>query len=88
MAARIVRYGLAWLGCTLAVPVAAQPVLDPLFGDGAVLQREQPIDIRGRASPARPSARRWVKRRKAPRRIVTGGSSLPSLRWPPVARIG
>ncbi|MDM7955212.1 sialate O-acetylesterase [Blastomonas sp.] len=51
MAARIVRYGLAWLGCTLAVPVAAQPVLDPLFGDGAVLQREQPIDIRGRASP-------------------------------------
>lgn len=34
----------------LAVPVAAQPKLDPLFGDHAVLQRERPILVTGTAA--------------------------------------
>ncbi|WP_040369986.1 sialate O-acetylesterase [Blastomonas sp. AAP53] len=33
-----------------SVPAMAQPVLDPQFGDQAVLQRDQPIFIRGRAT--------------------------------------
>lgn len=34
----------------VAGPVAAQPVLDPIFGTGAVLQRDQPIVVRGLAN--------------------------------------
>lgn len=46
----------SWSGPALAVwwlaaPVAAQPVLDPVFGDHAVLQREHPIAVRGRTAP-------------------------------------
>ncbi len=36
---------------TLAAPAWAQPTIDPLFGSGAVLQRDQPIVVRGRAAP-------------------------------------
>ncbi|WP_409674488.1 sialate O-acetylesterase [Blastomonas sp.] len=39
------------MAAAASTPVLAQPVLDPLFTDGAVLQRDQPIHVRGRAEP-------------------------------------
>src|SRR4051812_33537464 len=36
----------------LAVPAFAAPVLDPLFGDHAVLQRDRPILVTGSAAPS------------------------------------
>ena len=36
---------------TMPLTAAAQPALDLLFTDGAVLQRDHPIYIRGRANP-------------------------------------
>jgi sialate O-acetylesterase len=41
----------ALVGSCLAMPAMAQPVLDPVFGNDAVLQRDQPIFVRGRTAP-------------------------------------
>ncbi len=42
----------ALIACgTAALPAMAQPVLDPVFGDHAVLQREHPIVVRGHTAP-------------------------------------
>ena len=45
------RISAALVAWCLAAPVAAQPMLDPVFGDHAVLQREHPIAVRGRTTP-------------------------------------
>src|SRR5947209_20106903 len=46
------RWSLFLLSASmLAVPAAAAPRLDPLFGDHAVLQRDRPILVTGTAAP-------------------------------------
>ena len=42
-----------WLGALalLAAPTLAAPALDPVFSDHAVIQRDEPIELRGTADP-------------------------------------
>lgn len=51
MRARGFRAGTALVAICLAMPAMAQPLLDPVFGDNAVLQRDQPIHVHGRTAP-------------------------------------
>lgn len=51
MTVRLKLAASALLAATSVLPVAAQPVLDPMFRDSAVLQRDHPIHIRGQADP-------------------------------------
>ncbi|WAC23404.1 sialate O-acetylesterase [Blastomonas sp. SL216] len=52
MRASALRSCAALIACGMAaLPAIAQPVLDPVFGDHAVLQREHPIAVRGRTAP-------------------------------------
>jgi sialate O-acetylesterase len=45
------RFACLTLALALATPVQAAPTLGPLFGDHAVLQRERPISVWGKADP-------------------------------------
>jgi sialate O-acetylesterase len=48
----MVRFGLGFLAASLiAAPVAAAPMLHPIFNDHAVLQRDTPIPVYGQAAP-------------------------------------
>ena len=51
MPARQFLIGAAGATLAMASPAMAAPALDPLFGDGAVIQRERPIIVRGTAAP-------------------------------------
>jgi sialate O-acetylesterase len=47
----MIRFASIAVLAALAAPAQAAPVLGPLFGDHAVLQRERPISVWGRAKP-------------------------------------
>lgn len=48
----VIRLAVAsLLAVAAASPAASTPSLDPMFGDGAVIQRDRPIHVRGTAAP-------------------------------------
>lgn len=66
----------------LAAPAAAAPVLDPLFTDGAVIQRDRPIHVRGTAAPGESITVTLGRSRRSARADASGAwtVSLPAMK--------
>src|SRR5688500_13239534 len=71
------------IGASLAVaaPAAAAPVVDPLFGAGAVVERGRPIHVRGTAAPGERLPVTLARSRRSTRADSTGAWTvgLPAL---------
>lgn len=81
MPARQLLIGAA-AALALAAPAAAAPVLDPLFSDGAVIQRERPIHVRGTAAPGESLTVTLAGSRRSTLADATGAwtATLPALK--------